>query len=198
MRNYRIRLLPQVFGVHVISLTPGPVHSTRGSGFASGSRLSVPSSSWPASFPQSIPLGLPPHCSPTSQVLLPSDSSGETTTGVWLLTFPVAPDVAASVPRRFLSEVSRFSREECPHMPGSLTPPERDTTRLSRCPVLPSHQVTSSASGIRCFRSSIARLCFPLSTLPHALAGRRGMTRGQCDSLRLHCKTLSFSTLHRF
>ena len=33
------------------------------------------------------------------------------------------------------------------------------------------------------FRSSIPRLHFPLSTLPHSLTGRRGMTRVQVESL---------------
>ena len=41
------------------------------------------------------------------------------------------------------------------------------------------------------FRGSMAGLCVPLSTLRHALAGRRRMTRGQCGSLLLHCSGLS-------
>ncbi len=52
-----------------LSDAPGPVHSTRSSGFVSGSRLPAPSSSWSASFPPSTPLRLQPHCSPTSQVI---------------------------------------------------------------------------------------------------------------------------------
>ena len=130
--------------------------------------------------------------------MLPSDSSGETTTGVRLVTFPVASAVATSEPRSSFPRSPDSRSKSCPHMPGSLTPPEHDTTRLSRCPVLPSHQSTSSASGKRCFRSSIARLCLPLSTLPHALAGRRGMTRSSDGSLFLSDKTLSFSTPRRF
>jgi hypothetical protein len=46
---------------------------------------------------------------------------------------------------------------------------------ITRCPVLPSRHPTSSASGIWCFRSSIARLCFPLLTLPHDLTVHRGI-----------------------
>jgi hypothetical protein len=83
-------------------------------------------------------------------------------------------------------------------MPGSQTPPEQVVTRVSRRPVLPSRPITCSASGLGCFRSSIARLCFPLSTLPHDLAARRGMTRGSDGSLLLSDKTLSFSTPRRF
>ncbi len=105
--------------------------------------------------------------------MLPSDSSGENN---HRRMDTILPCRSSFVPRRFLPEVSRFPREECSHMPGSLTPPEHGTTRISRCHVLLSRHPTSSASGKGCFRSSIARLCFPLSTLPHALAGRRGMT----------------------
>jgi len=119
-------------------------------------------------------LGLAPSnpCSPTSQVLCCRPTPrGNSTTGVRLLTFPVASACAVSNLHRLLPEVSRFSRGECPHMPSSLPPPEQDTARLTLCPVLPSRQTTNSASGSWCFRSSIARLCFPLFTLPHALTG---------------------------
>ena len=44
------------------------------------------------------------------------------------------------------------------------------------------------------FRGSMAGLCDPLSTLRHALAGRRRMTRGQCGLLNLRCKGLPPST----
>ncbi len=47
------------------------------------------------------------------------------------------------------------------------------------------------------FRGSMASLHFPLSTLPHALAGRRGMTRGRCGSLYLQRMNLAFTTICR-
>ena len=47
------------------------------------------------------------------------------------------------------------------------------------------------------FRGSIPSLHFPLSTLPHALAGRRGMTRGRCGSLYLQRMKLAFTTICR-
>ncbi len=116
--------------------------------------------------------------------------------GLRRLTFPPAA-LPCSITGRRLSEVSRFPCETCPHMRWSLTPPEQTATRLSPRSVWPSRQSTSSASGNRCFRSSMQCLRFPLSTLPHPLAEGRGMTRGQCGLLFLHCKTLSFSMFHR-
>ena len=47
------------------------------------------------------------------------------------------------------------------------------------------------------FRGSMAGLHVPLSTLPHALAGRRGMTRSRCGSLNLQRMKLSFTTTCR-
>jgi hypothetical protein len=47
------------------------------------------------------------------------------------------------------------------------------------------------------FRGSMAGLHVPLSTLPHFLAGRRGMTRGSCGSLNFQRLKLSFTTTCR-
>jgi len=47
------------------------------------------------------------------------------------------------------------------------------------------------------FRGSMAGLHVPLSTLPHSLAGRRGMTRGRCGSLNLQRVKLSSTTTCR-
>ena len=47
------------------------------------------------------------------------------------------------------------------------------------------------------FRGSMAGLHVPLSTLPHSLAGCRGMTRGRCGSLNLQRMKLSFTTTRR-
>ena len=48
------------------------------------------------------------------------------------------------------------------------------------------------------FRSSMAGLRVPLSTLRLRPCGRRRMTRGQDDWLGLSCTTLAFVTLCRF
>ena len=128
----------------------------------------------------------------------PSNSSEAPTTGVRPLTFPVASEMDASTSIQAVSEVSRFPRKKCRHMPSSLTPLERYVTRITSHPVLPSRHPTNSASRRWCFRSSIARLCFPLSTLRYALAVRQRITRGRCSLLGLHRKTLSFSISCRF
>jgi len=168
-------------------------------GSVSANAFRLAASSWLTPFPPPTPQGLRPSVRRLLRYYDAIRLLGGTNDRITAIDLPCRLWQGRSVARaRLLPEVSRFPRGECPRMPGSLTPPERCTSRLATCPVLPSRQSTSSASGTRCFRSSIARLRFPLSTLPHALAGRRGMTRGQCGSLRLHCTTLSFATLRRF
>jgi len=75
-------------------------------------------------------------------------------------------------------ETSRFPYKELPHMPGSLTTPERQVLALSHLPMLPSVLSSTSASGLRTFRGSMAGLCAPLSTLRRHLRRCRRMTRG--------------------
>src|SRR5277367_980405 len=76
------------------------------------------------------------------------------------------------------SETSRFPCKELPHMPGSLTTPERWVLALSHLPVLPSVLSSTWASGSRTFRGSMAGLCAPLSTLRRYPREYRRMTRG--------------------
>src|SRR4051812_32524819 len=95
-------------------------------------------------------------------------------------------------------ETSRFPCKELPHMPGSLTTPEWRVLALSHPLILPSVLSSTSASGLRTFRGSMAGLCAPLPTLRRHPRRCRRMTRGQCGSLHLHCKRLSLSTLCRF
>src|SRR6266446_87943 len=92
-----------------------------------------------------------------------------------LLTFPMR---TRGVHPPAKSETSRFPCKERPHMPGSLTTPERQALALSHLPVLPSVLSITSASGPRTFRRSMAGLCVPLSTLRRHLRRCRRMTRG--------------------
>jgi len=75
-------------------------------------------------------------------------------------------------------ETSRFPYKELPHMPGSLTTPERRVLALSHLLMLPSVLSCTSASGLRTFRGSMAGLCAPLSTLRRHPRRCRRMTRG--------------------
>ena len=75
-------------------------------------------------------------------------------------------------------ETSRFPCKELPHMPGSVTTPERRALALSHLPMLPSVLSITSASGSGTFRGSMAGLCGPLSTLRRYPREYRRMTRG--------------------
>ena len=133
-----------------LSDAPGSVRSTRSPGSVPGARLPVPSSSWSASFPPLTPQESPSLCSPTSLVLCcrPTPRGGwlqacgflpSLPPLLWSLLFPFSP----------FPEVSRFSRGECPHMPGSQTPPERSASRVLRgFPFRLLLQTTGSASGL--------------------------------------------------
>ena len=94
--------------------------------------------------------------------------------------------------------VSRFPCSELPHMLpffDSAAVFHPSPFRYGRfCFPL---RCTGSACKCVCFRSSLGRLCFPLSTLPHHIADDRGMTRGHDGWLSLSCKKLAFSTLYR-
>jgi hypothetical protein len=94
-------------------------------------------------------------------------------------------------------EISRFPRKERAHMPASQTARGRRAARdhatrhvafLSR---RRRHPGADFRGSIACRRRPGAGLCDPLSTLRHALAGRRRMTLGRCGSLLLHCSGLS-------
>ncbi len=97
-------------------------------------------------------------------------------------------------------ETSRFPCKELPHMPGSLTPPERQVLALSHRPVLPSVLSITSASGLKTF----SRLNgWPMHSLANDLPPSSQMTphdsrASVVRSLYLHCKRLSLSTLCRF
>jgi hypothetical protein len=79
-------------------------------------------------------------------------------------------------------------------MLGSSTTQGRSGTRIAHPPYgLPPHERRRRPWTTH-FRGSMASLRAPLSTLRHALAGRRRMTRGQCGVLDLHCKGLAPST----
>ena len=65
--------------------------------------------------------------------------------------------------------------------------------------VLPSVHVDAVGTPkLTLFRGSIPGLHVPLPTLRAPPYGRTRMTRGQCDSLSLHCMKLSFTTFRRF
>src|SRR5437763_13373005 len=91
-------------------------------------------------------------------------------------------------------EISRFPCKERARMPGSSTTQGRSGTRLAHPPYCLPPQERRRRPWTTHFRGSMAGLRAPLSTLRHALAGRRRMTRGQCGVLDLHCKGLAPST----
>jgi len=62
-------------------------------------------------------------------------------------------------------ETSRFPCKERPHMPGSVTTPDRMALAIARLPCcLPRYQARRLPDR-RTFRGSMAGLCAPLSTL---------------------------------
>src|SRR5262249_36135978 len=126
----------------------------------------------------------------------PSDFPRACVPGFRFVTFSGRPD-APSAPGA--PGTSRFPCGEFPRM-----------LRVSDCagssggsPIAPpsvwpsaSHNSVGTPEGR--FRSSMAGLRVPLSTLRLRPYGRRRMTRGQDDWLGLSCTTLAFATLCRF
>ena len=68
--------------------------------------------------------------------MAPSDSSVACSMGVWLLTFPTSSNLPSKRGQLDLTEVSRFSCRERPHMPGSMTPPNPVVTRVGSLPLM--------------------------------------------------------------
>ena len=110
-----------------------------------------------------------------------------------------SPSLAVPHHAKENSRISRFPRKECPHMPSSSTPPGRSIARIALQLMLPSqtdHVVGTQKLVISELNSPPVR--FPLSTLQPLHYCNCRMTRGWCDLLNLHHKTLSFSILYRF
>jgi hypothetical protein len=126
----------------------------------------------------------------------PSDFPRACMPGFWFVTFSGRPAVPSTTDT---CGISRFPRKEFPRM-----------LRVSDCagssgglPIAPpsvwpsaSHNSVGTPEGR--FRSSMAGLRVPLSTLRLRPRGRRRMTRGQDDWLGLSCATLAFATLCQF
>jgi hypothetical protein len=104
-----------------------------------------------------------------------SDFSGSCITGYGSSPFRCGPAVSQPPAK---PETSRFPCKELPHMPGSVTTPERQVLALSHLPLLPSVLSSTSASGFWTFRGSMAGLCAPLSTLRRYPREYKRMTRG--------------------
>ena len=109
-----------------------------------------------------------------------------------LLAFPMRTGGCCRTVDR---ETSRFPHKERPHMPGSLTTPDRPGARDGASGRVAFRNIaTASAPGIGNFRGSMAGLCVPLSTLRRGPREHLRMTRGRCGSLLLHRKGLAPST----
>ena len=112
---------------------------------------------------------------------LPSDSSVETNRWCSACAFPTASAQAVSKPSRLRSEVSRFPRSECPHMPSSRTPPGRPTAciaRQSASPSPPYHRLGSRIVVISEFHSS------PVLSPVNASPRPRGSSRHDSEPVR--------------
>src|SRR4029453_630424 len=126
----------------------------------------------------------------------PSDSPQTCMSTLRPLAFFDRPTLPFSVG---VCRVSRFSRMEFPHIPrASDSAVSKDSSRLTLPFILPSPYQDTVGTPKWLFRSSIPRLCVPLSTLrPHPYEPRR-MTRGQNGALLLSCAALSSATPCRF
>ena len=173
------------FGPVVLQLAvcaPAPV--TRFPGPAPGACFAGSHSPWPPPFAPPAPQPVARLCSSASSLLWRSLTSLARSP---LATAPRLPnaDQMATLPL-VRPGISRFPPKELRHMPGSSTPPSRQTLAIARLVVLPSAFETASALGMLRFRGSMAGLCPPLPTLRRRPCERQRTAWGRCGSLVLH------------
>ena len=140
-------------------------------------------------------------CSPASSVLRTHLTSHQRSCQPYHLWCSLT--VPPSLPFREVSveanRISRFSRLEFPYMhkvfDSAVSVPHSPCTQGT---MLPSHNRERVGTRVCAFRSSILGLHVPLLWLHPRCYHRQRTTRGQCDRLGLHCRTLSFPTPNRF